>query len=497
MENTRKRTKLGFILTFTVLLLVFLLPFISVAVISFCVPPVYADTFVGELGDKYELLQSTDEPKIVVVGGSSVAFGLDSGMIKEELGMEVVNFGLYANLGTKLMLDLSEANVNEGDVIVLAPEINAQTLSLYFNSETAVQAMDGNFGMLKSVDSEDYEAIIGSLWRFSADKLGYILSGTAPENTGAYRKEHFNEYGDNVFDRPYNVQKTTPKTVNFNFLVDTGDGITTEYEEFIEYLNAYVDAVSEAGATVYFSFPPINEAALDESVNEDSIFAFYDNLCSNLHCKVISNLNDYVMDEGYFFDSEFHLNNGGVTVRTVRLIDDIKRELGRTDPTMLESELPKPAGYAPIEVVGGEVENLYFTLEEVTLGSGDKAWYVKGLNDEGKKQIQLQIPEITEGLPVVGIYSYAFKDSDVRELYVGENVSFLDSAAFGGAKSLLEVYITKADPAAISVPNAMSETGLAIKDANPNIRIYIPAEGIEPYKADYFWSDYSQHLFVK
>lgn len=479
------------------MLIAFLLPFIAVATVSFLLPPVYEDTFVGELGDKYERLNSIDEPKIVVIGGSSVAFGLDSELVKKELGMEVVNFGLYANLGTKLMLDLSRSNINEGDMIIIAPEINSQTLSLYFNSETAVQAMDGHFDMLKSVDSENYESIIGSLWSFSADKLGYILGGTSPENTGAYKKEHFNEYGDNVFDRPYNVLTTTQKTVNFNFLVSPDDGIKTEYEEFIDYVNEYVKFATDCGATVYFSFSPINEAALDLSVNEESIYAFYDNLCSNLRCKVITNVNDAIMNEGYFFDSEFHLNNSGVTVRTVRLIDDIKRELGRSDITSLEGGLPPPSGYAPLEIIGGEVENLYFILSEQTTGAGESVWYIEGLNDEGKKQLQLEIPAITEGKPVVGILPYAFSGADVRSIYVGENVSFISSAAFGGAENLSSVFINKDDPAAISVPNSMNEEGLAVKDANPNMKIYIPAEGMELYKADYFWGDYAPYLVEK
>ena len=42
--------------------------------------------------------------------------------------MPVVNFGLYANLGTKLMLDLSRSGIGAGDVIVVAPEMNEQTL---------------------------------------------------------------------------------------------------------------------------------------------------------------------------------------------------------------------------------------------------------------------------------------------------------------------------------------------------------------------------------
>ena len=97
----------------------------------FMLPPQYSNTFVGELDEKYNRLMEIDEPKIIVVGGSSVAFGLESEIIEEYTGMPVVNFGLYAALGTKVMLDLSKDGINEGDIVVLAPELDPQTMSMY------------------------------------------------------------------------------------------------------------------------------------------------------------------------------------------------------------------------------------------------------------------------------------------------------------------------------------------------------------------------------
>ena len=48
-------------------------------------PKVYSESFVGALDEKYELLTTTEGEKIVVVGGSSVAFGLDSEYLSEIL----------------------------------------------------------------------------------------------------------------------------------------------------------------------------------------------------------------------------------------------------------------------------------------------------------------------------------------------------------------------------------------------------------------------------
>ncbi|MBR2461458.1 MAG: DUF4234 domain-containing protein [Clostridia bacterium] len=489
------RNKPWFRKVFIPLLTIFLLPMLFVITVTFFMPAVYDDTFVGELGDKYERLNDTDEPKLVVIGGSSVAFGLDSEMVKEHLGMEVVNFGLYANLGTKLMIDLSKTNINKGDIIVIAPEMNSQTLSLYFNAETAIQAFDGNWWMLKNVDTGDYESIVGAMWKFSGEKLEYLITGKRPENVGAYQKEWFNEYGDNTFDRPYNTMLSTSKNIELNFRVNTEDSITSDYEQFVDYVNDYVSYCSRTGATVYFSFAPMNAAAMTDYNNSENIYNFYKNLCAALDCRVISDVNQYIMDEGYFFDSEFHLNNAGVTVRTAQLIDDIKREQGEVTLTLSKNDIPEPPGYKPIDIVGGDEENFFFNLE-LTESNGQNVWSVVGLNDEGMVQKVLKIPNNVDGIPVVIVKANAFAGSLAEVLYLGENIGVLDAGALGGSTALKSVYVpqSKNDPAMISVPNSMDPAGLATMGASDSLKIYVNSQGLEAFKADYFWGDYNKHL---
>ena len=489
------RNKKWFFPVFAGLLAVFLLPVILISVITFVFPSVYSDTFVGELGDKFELLNKNDDPKVVVIGGSSVAFGLDSEMMEEKLGRKVVNFGLYANLGTKLMLDLSKSNINEGDIIVIAPEMNAQTLSLYFNAETAIQAMDGNWGMLPYVGTDDYESLIGAMWKFAGDKLNYTLTGTRPENSGAYMKEWFNEYGDNTYDRPYNTMLSTSKTISLDFRTNATDNVTSDYELFIDYVNEYIAYCNMKGATVYFSFAPMNEAAMTDYNTAENVYNFYKNLCASVNCRVISDITKCIMDEGYFFDSEFHLNNAGVTVRTAQLIDDIKRERGNATITLSRDEIPEPPGFAPMDVIGGEGVNLYFILEQ-TERNGQPIWRIVGLNDDGLVQNVITIPNNIDGIPVSVISANAFAGSLVKTVYLGENISVLDAGAFSGASALTAVYLpaSKSDPGSISVPNSMDPAGLATNGASNALKIYVPNAGLEAFKADYFWGDYSSFL---
>ena len=520
VKEAPKKNKRGtkwFIGVFLAMLLVFITPIVTVGVVAFALPPVYDNTFIGELGEKYDRLKSIDEPKIVIIGGSSVAFGIDSKLMEEKLGMKVVNFGLYANLGTKLMIDLSKANINEGDIIILAPEMSEQTLSLYFNAETFMQALDGNPSMLLNVDTKNYESIVGASWKFAYEKLNYLRTGTRPENAGAYKKENFNEYGDNVFDRPYNEMTQTTNIINLTFRTNYEDDKETKYEEYIDYVNDYIKFANRKGATVYYSLCPMNKAALGEKNNADVIYDYYRNLVKSLNCKVISNVNDYLMDEGYFFDSEFHLNNAGVTVRTVKLIDDIKRERDILTQTMPTSSLPVPPGFKPADKAeGGLEENLYFVVTAVQ-GKTEVYYKITGITEEGKKQKSLTIPnniknENGEFIPVRTIAADALLGcSALEELIIGENITAIEGRALNGASSLKKLIIPDLpdnfnfeleDPAdRINVPNKTSEYLITEDEdknnACPELKIYVDADAYRFYISNYFWGDYGAMTVAK
>jgi hypothetical protein len=114
--------KMKIILSVILAIVLIITPPVSVICLTVATPDQYDKTFLGVLDEKYDRLMSIEEEKIVVIGGSSVAFGLDSALLESYTGMPVVNFGLYADLGTKLMLDLARGGIKEGDVVIIAPE---------------------------------------------------------------------------------------------------------------------------------------------------------------------------------------------------------------------------------------------------------------------------------------------------------------------------------------------------------------------------------------
>ena len=80
--------------------------------------PKDGNAYECEYNHKVELIASTPQPRIILIGGSTVAFGTDSRRIMDSLHCHVVNFGLNKGVGIRYLLDDCLQYVRKGDVIV-------------------------------------------------------------------------------------------------------------------------------------------------------------------------------------------------------------------------------------------------------------------------------------------------------------------------------------------------------------------------------------------
>ena len=168
---------------------------------GFVLPPQYRETFLGELSVKCErLAEPSDKPRLVLVGGSAAAFGVDSALLEEQLPQDrVVNFGMYAALGTRVMLDLSEPLLQEGDLVLVMPEQQQQTLSDYLGAQALWQAADGNFSLLRCLHGQDAAQMLGAADPSALTELNRAIAEafTAGQDTAP----HIRRYYDNLAEQ--------------------------------------------------------------------------------------------------------------------------------------------------------------------------------------------------------------------------------------------------------------------------------------------------------
>lgn len=456
-----------------------MLPVLLLTGITFASPMQYDETFLGELADKHRRLTETDGAKIVLIGGSSLAFGVDSALLEKYTGMPVVNYGLYATIGTKAMLDLSRGHIGRGDVVVLCPETDTQTYSLYYNAHSMWQAIDTDPSLFFAAGLDNFGKLAAGFPAFSREKLDFVRRDAKPAPSGIYAEASFNEYGDVAVERLYNEM---PTNVDPTMAIS----LTTELldSEFVNYINEYAGYCRRMGAEVYFSFPPMNRGAVIS--NREETDEFYIALGQALDFPLISDVYDYILPSAYFYDTNFHLNTAGASLRTALLADDILRAMGVTERVETVKTAPpkRPADYFDLKFEDDENAR-YFVFAEIEGGLA-----VTGLTEEGKGQKSLQIPRGTEGKAVLAIEDCAFADSAAEEIVIGKYavVRSLAQDAFAGCKNLRRVELHLA-PSAIPV-------SAAVLEAMPEgCAVYIPKSMYGEFATDYFWSNMMR--FVK
>lgn len=120
---------------------------------AFALPAQYDQAYLAGLQDKWDALAAAPSPRIVIAGGSGAAFGVRCDLLEQELpGYSVVNFGLYAGLGTTVTLELIRPLLRSGDIVIFSPEQSAQTLSDFFHAPSMWQAADGRPELLSALD---------------------------------------------------------------------------------------------------------------------------------------------------------------------------------------------------------------------------------------------------------------------------------------------------------------------------------------------------------
>lgn len=453
------------------LILVLLVP-VAIPIVSVFLPPVYQDTFVGALDEKLKLLEETEGEKIVVIGGSSVAFGLYSPIIENYTGMPVVNFGLYGALGTKLMLDLALPHIGRGDIVILAPELDSQTLSTYFDPLITLRATDGYLlDVIGDIPDRHYAELVGASWDYATEKIRYHIEDTRTEEA-IYNSKNFNANGDLILGlRKENIMDGYRKR-NEPISLDTG----IIGADFIEYVNGFAASCRGVGAEVVYTFSPINELALAKGTDEYDVATFEMALDDELEFPVISYLEDYIIPAGYFYDTNFHLNDSGAILRSIRLASDILMYLGDPSPILHiepnEPELPMADVYLEYYDPNSE----YFEYTPLADGS----YMISGVKDEYKNIETLTVPLTYNNYRVTELGPAFLSGSSVRTLVITEDTSVrtIMNGAFKGASSLRSLYIYFREEAELSPPADFVGTA-------SDFRVYVP-DGSN-YMSGYYW----------
>ena len=452
-------------------------PFLGIYIYGINSKHAYSKSYYAALVDKTNRLEEIkDKKKIVIIGGSGVAFGLESELLKKYYpDYEVQNFGLYADLGIKLMLDLSKDYIGKDDIVIIAPEMSNQTMSLYFNPLSFLKATEERTNLFRKLDEDNKKDVFSNYLYFLQEKN--TMSDDV-ELVGVYQRKNLNEYGDISYYEDVDGEMVSMRTSNIMSLrydVNTPISIAPDVidNDFIKYINDYSYSLSLKGATTLFDYSPINKLAVTSST-EDKI-AFQKKINAEIQFPIIGNVDDHIISNEYFYDSNFHMNDTGAIYNTLLLIRDLKTYYD--DGSYVEDYPEKPKRGSDIynETDEDIVNSKYFTFEE-----HDGGYYLTGLSEEGCNKEELTIPGFYQGVRVVRLMKFD-SENIVRNLVIPECQTLIDDGFLSSFTKLQTVHILEKNPNNLSI-------GFELLLGKDDISIYVPKKSFESYATDYFWS---------
>ncbi len=451
-----------------ILLLLTLIPAVLFGT-SACLPRVYDETYYAELSDMVARLKSAEGNRLILVGNSDVAFGTDGALLEsllKEKGYDytVCPLGLYGAVGTSAMLDLCKSELRKGDTVVLIVEPISSTLTTYFGAEAYWKCAESDKSLLLPLSGERKAALAGSYTSYLQQRYTFSQSGEKPVAEEVYRKSAFNDRCDLIYERNGNIMP-----LGYDTAVPIDYAAVMIEDAFADEVNAFIQKANAKGASVVVSFSPMNRSAIVDP-SDEAAETFFTMVNETFRCPVVSDPNRYILDSGWFYDSNVHLNSAGARVRTALLAEDLLSYWGCTSPVVYDMpEMPLPV-VSPVETTEGDADAFLFT--PIADGAG---YLVSGLNETGKRSASLAVPSFCEGRPVVGFTADALAGaSALVELTLPAEIESLPDGLFDHTPNLLRLNLLHRT----TLP-AVSEHAF---DRLPQCKVFVPQQDYPLYR---------------
>jgi hypothetical protein len=274
------------------------------------------ENYFAAIIDKHQKAQVIHQPKILLTGGSNLAFGINSDSIEKALHRPVVNLGLYAGLGLNFILKETLSEVKKNDLVILCPEFYLKKEGEEFPTQTAIFFYPPAFHFVEKDDWQVYtKKKLFFYARYCRNLIVYpnLTSPKIEDTFSDYFRRGFSEKGDllsHLNNLPIRPLKDLENFQNQGYSVE------------IRLINDFIKEIERIGGKVIFAFPSYSNTGY---VHNKSSLDFYEKqIKSNLNCLIINRIKDEVYPDGNFYNTHYHLAKNGRDRRTNQLIERLK-----------------------------------------------------------------------------------------------------------------------------------------------------------------------------
>ena len=283
----------------------------------------FANNYLNEFPVKKQLIRDTPSPKVVVIGGSNVAFGIDSKTLSDSLGMPVVNAGLHAGLGLRYILDANTPYLRKGDILVIMPEYShffnttawggSATLSLVPYFATSDELLSLNRYQLSTLA----RGFCHTTFQTFISGVKNAIRPLSDNPTYQYLKSGFDARGDEVSHR---VKLSDNDMTHYQSV----PSFTALNEEYLSEFISDVREMRQRGIRVILLPPAILQSSL--AADREKIDQLVHRL-SDAGILYAAPLDMFAYPNEMLYNSEYHLNVNGVKKNTANIQDVLGKTL--------------------------------------------------------------------------------------------------------------------------------------------------------------------------
>lgn len=285
--------------------------------------------YLASINDKLARLsasQDSNENRILFVGGSSVAWGTHSHIVREKLNFEPTNMATHAAMGLGVRIEEARQLTRAGDVVVFSAEWSVLGDEPWNRKMTEVLLACPQAARFMSV--RDFKLAMDGL--LPAMRMPFVAAVEDAKSNGlralthasaqARRQHHlrssFNEFGD--YEGHYERD-----VVGIEGMIVRKPKLE-EIEKSVDRLNQLYAQLDARGVRMFYFIPLIPESRYAQ--DRETFDGFVKLITTGLRCPIL-NPDEFTYPDDAFFDSCYHMRKETGVDRTNLIVGKLRSYL--------------------------------------------------------------------------------------------------------------------------------------------------------------------------
>lgn len=272
---------------------------------------------------KHNRLAALPSPKIVLIGGSNLAYGLDGAILEADTGCPVVNMGMNGYLGLRFMLAETLPYLNPPDIVVVSLEYQNFYNPPDGHATSQLMLVKSNPALIDYLTWEQRWIAVANIPLAAQQKLFRIIRSAATLEDDPTQDMVMEIESLSGFDRYGGLTSHLDREWPF----ERGDqfelSATPVNMEAMFLLQDFARQMEQRGVRTIYSYSPLERDFYE--MHSQAIEALHQRLTLLAPVIVPQPPTTFVYDSDLFFDSIYHLNKDGRGPRSQQLAADIRQ----------------------------------------------------------------------------------------------------------------------------------------------------------------------------